>query len=1598
MASKTSLEFTKILRRSLFLDAKENALFDQIPDTVLEGIFQHNFNGNLKLAERILLNRYSEVDRVDRTRLEQEKQNIANLQKCSKQIAEAIKNNRPVLFITDNDNDGSLAQAILIEFVKALPEELRSLIHIEYAQPIGASRGLTREVVDKAMENRRWGDDQDVLIVTADNGINNQVEVERIRAVYRNANLIITDHHLPMEDKVVQENSKVTIFNPKFKPTAYFQKKNISGANTLGVLLKDSFSKILQNLEQDAPEQHQVLALANMDEIGSWANLLDYANADIADMPVRPYIIEQALKLRPLLNVSNSMSNLVTGNFSADLIAEVALASVGTGQNQEGLTAEWIKEKLDTIKTLNVVSRKLLNLYHTYGHQQNSYTEKDFYNFLAEEMQNPNDAYGSANPNYIEQLRPMIFNLAAIDNKDSFLARIADSMMEVFRELRSQEQSILRSLREVGLLRDETKANSSIMYPIDDNVTRIFNRKLLGKAYNRENNGFSLILSDFNHAEAKGSMRSLYSISELLEDKSEIEDQLGISVEFQGHEQAAGFFIVSKDGSPLTEQKIADFNTWMDDRVGEMKLAEKLNQMPTMEVDFASVGLVTKINAAIKANLAGMWGIPTILRFSPDRENGVWITDNETTEQVNLSDLVQRKQYGYQAIKTDFHGSAIVVPIELLRAIVESNYTKALRLSYMDEGVFMGSQVVIPDQMAQVLPLKGGRQDQEALVEYYEKTFKYSNFIDLDRKAFESSPYFRFNQYGESEFNLWEGLIIEMLDQSDSDILAVIDTEGTGLGKAPKCFNIGGTNIQIDPKSGSRMSEAQFDKHYFRSDDGKEFLLTAKQLADVSRHAGDETQAGVVLYKASLENNSTETHERLIYSGRSKDLMLLTNMKQEGDEVVFNRSIKGSAFSFIIKNQDFAITKEFEDLTGIGNWMVDRLGRTASHVDNELVKYYEGLTNAQGEPARIIFQAHNMPYDRGVMAANFQHFNRLLKENLTSDTAKIARAEKLAYDDTPVSSFEGINGLPARAYFYDSPYSDYSLSTFLARTLKGKGGVFADIRAKLLLRYNPETERFSIIDREFNREVLIDATPETLMERKIQGQLPNNAIKYSVESLSSRAMIRNILLFNRPRAEKLALNEDEMPYQAALELFQENYHFDSTIQKNVENFRDSLVVRNDPAVFEDLDIVEFAERFLALNSALQARFHDGWIYEKVLRVFEPNPKNKRIPADIIEQINYLTDLPSKKVKQVLKNVNAFMDHFGIQHPLVHEQHNNIRQTSEDGQGLSDTAYEVVLPQLLARMKLYNSYSQSLKSAASELIHMNVRGSMVQTMMGDDFKNELASDSYSVSQMMAFHRHGKTDLIQRAQSLINEGERNEEGELKEIKFKLSTNVLPPGSGIYAKPYEHVAREQILKDSEMLEFILINEQIKTASRDEHVLNVAKANDALSIEYRKNLLTRYERIEFSRRDTQLEKLLDVVKDAFEGNNPKIPPSLNVTNEILEYAVVMVESFREICEKTGGNEDYSAVDRMIESLRIRAEKNNGLDIGDMDEEKIYSPDEVRQLNFLPSLDVERREPLKFAMKHQGIGYFFTHVKNKIDEEAEAENVISQLRKSRSP
>lgn len=1642
--------FRTLLARSIFIETNntakedqelvgETAIFDKIPDFILEKIFNHNFGGDLKKAERILFNRYHDVERIDLAKIVKEKQGIFNLEKVATHLADCLDQDKPILFITDNDNDGSLAQAILIEFSKLLPPSKKRLIHVEYAMPLSHTRGITCEMVELAVQSRGWHADADFTIITADNGINNREEQHRIHEKFPNAPLIISDHHLPDPDLVVQEDELTMIFNPKYQPTPYFQEKNISGADTLGVLLKETLTyfRTFQGLTSklDMAERQ---TLKNITEIGLWANLLDYANADISDMPVRPYIIEKALNLRPLLNVSTSMANLVTLDATDEDIRSLA-------ESSGGLDAQWVRDRLDDVKALNIMSQKLLGMYTSNRDVDAAYSEKEYYQELSAALMNEEFRYTSINPNYIEQLRPIIFNLSAIDNKDQFKSLMLDTMTEVFEKLRRVEREILNKLRDVQLLNQDIRANSNIMYPVNESVSKIFNRRLLGKAYNRSNNGFTLILGNVEGHKAIGSMRSLYSIEDILKGKEEIEEKLNIKVSFMGHEMAAGFFVTSTTGESLTNHHFEELNTWIDNRISRIKLEERINQMPNLEIDFASVHVVNKLNKAVKANLAGMYGLPTVMRFSPTKNDKVFVTDNDTTAQIDLAEVVSRKKFGYQAIATDFHDGAIVLPVEILRSVVESNYQKGIRLSYMDEGVFMANQVVEIEDMPQLIPVLGDRTDQQDLIKYYQEVFKESNFIDIDRQQFIDLPYFKYNDHGKTEFERWESLVISILDLTKRDVLAVVDTEGTGLGKAPKCFNLGGTNLFIDPNSGEVESVDKFNSMFYRNAKGDNFLLNAQQKKSMLALHEDEDEdinldgKATFLIKNDLSTGA-DYSKRYFYPGDESELLKVTNLiyNEDIEKIVYNRHIAAKAYSFLVNNKDFAITKEFENLTGISNGMVEKLGIAALNVDKKVDEFYRNWKNESGEPVKIIFQAHNMPYDRGVVNSNFQRLLHLFDEHITSDTAKLARKEKLAYDDTPVCSFDNVEGLPPKAYFYNSPYSDYSMKTFLLRCARGKGGVFPDIKAKILLRYNAENEQFSVIDRSKSEEYEIQTSIDKLTEMMVTGALPNNAVRYSVERMSLRAMVRNILLMDLEESALVKLQPNEEPYRLVLEHYQKNYHFDSNADKNIINFSNSIHEREEyKDFFSNVDMIGFTERFLAepTNRTIQARFHDGWIYEKVLLLNEPSSRRKRQNPLTIEQINYLTDLPSKKIREVNEKVIQFKRKYNIHHAIVHEQHNNIRMTtSEDGQGLADTAYECVLPQHLGIMKFFNPYMNTTSYAAEQFVSNNMRNSLIQHMLGDDYTNEIARDSYSMDQMLVFSRREKTDQIRLAEN-IAAGKVMEV--LQPIKFRLSTDLLPPDTAIYGTPTRHITQAEVKEISEKLEFIMVNEQMKSSALNsgsldnEHckrILAFADNNDEESIRLRNEIMQNFSHFEFSRRDEHIKKLAKMLKETFEGGRPDISKTMPRTVELAETLEALLQSYEETYEKIGleiDGEDYAhakkLVENMLYSVCLMDDDGNRLNLSEREErlamidreieakvskaqkslpseendgkgkaKKAAKPrgptkkeleisqrnaeyqHQVKHEKFFDVLKIERREPIKFALRNYDLKIFF--------------------------
>jgi hypothetical protein len=1689
MVSKNIAEFRKILKKALILEDKEMEVFDKIPDEHLDEIFVHNFQGVLALAERLMLNRYDESDRIDGEKLEKETQKIANLKKAGAMMTNALKENRNVLFITDNDSDGSLAQAVLIEYLKTLPKDKRDLIHIEYAQPIGKSRGFNVDLVDLAVNSKGWKDTEDFLIVTADNGINSVAEQKAIQKKYKNSQLIVTDHHLPEPDEVIQENDKTIIFNPKYKTTDFYEKFNISGASTLGVLLKEVIKQSTTELNLDADKDYKT-EINNITEISKWANFLDYVNTHISDKPVRPYIIEKALGIAPLMNVNNSLNNIITKPVP-DKTFEAIKANI------PDLDDDKFRAEIENIQLLNITAKKLLKIYAENSDPEivNNFTKRDFYRLYTNEIggstgeelfnddagrrealnlnaagwikewRNDLKVYGkdlatakkadvlsegyknveealkdeqfyitfegmdvfkdaykkfnkakttenkahkpeefsfltmedkrkvfellkikdlgdvvaefkneqylahkkayeqkpmdNINPNYVEQMRPIIFNLSAIDNKNDFLNKINQSMINVFEQLQKSEKALQVELRKGKILASEKLEFSTIRYPIDKEITKSFNRKFLGKAYNEENNGFLLTLDHLGKNKVSGSFRSLYSINDIFEGKEEFEELLNIKLTKAGHATAAGFFITSPDA--ITPQTISEVNKFINSRIAEIRKNDLSVGQDYLLTDFAAIPVIDKINKAVKGNLSNLKSLTPVIKLN----SSTYLTNTKNAEQKSLQALTKDKQYGYLSVNLNFHGDSIIIPTELVRQMEKNNFKDYLKISYLDTGVFMGTHVVEADKVRKTIDLRAGRTDQLEISKYYEENFKGDHVIELTRKQLTDIPYFKNNTYGEKEFKRFENAVIAILDKTKNDVFSVIDTEGVGLGKAPKCVNFGATDFYIDEKTGTSIDKETFYNNAFQNIRGRRYLLNdeqSKELVKIEREQYDELpfeDKKNVLIRAVFNDKKT-SFEYFVHNPKDESSLNkfdeVDNFSVVGNQVVYNRQIKATFLAWLIKDTDFKLAPEMINLTGLDNTMINKYGEKTEVVDQFLVDHYKGK--------KAIVQAHNLPYDKGVLSANMPLYNAYVESQTQSDSALSSRRFKLAYDETPVTSFDNVQGLSSTLYFYDSPHCDYSLSNFLD---KKQNGVYPDRTGKILLKISGDADdkKLSLIDKANNNEFLLTDPYHEIVAKRTTSSLPNTSIKYSVQKLSLAETIRSIVLSDEDfNIKNIEVPADLKNYATELKFFQDEYHFDSSLETNIYNF---LKTVGFDSSLEAQDLKDFGKEFLEANKKIQAKFNEGWIYEKVLLLKEPNNR-REVTNDLVEQVAYQTDLPEAKIRQVFEDTLNYKELFGIPHALVHEQHNNIKF---EGDKLADTMYESILSVKRLFDRTYNSYSFDITEGLHLFLQTNIKDAELQFNLREIKDQDLALDSFSVRQMLTFGRKNKTEAIKSIKDHFKDVT------VKPVKFKLGGDILPPDTAVYAQPKHNMDQKEIQGFADKIAFIISNEQLKVsaATNDnlsplevENFMKILESNTPKILKMKEEILEHFDSVVFNRKDAELKKIAEILEDA---GNGQVADMTKVKITVDESDIVifenLLEKYEKVYKKIGKTFDTEVAMEVLSSLSLTQSMTDYIDTQIEKPEPVKEDmTKIRSKNFFPDIDIFRREPIDWMTRYQ--------------------------------
>lgn len=1595
-------KFKKLVRKAIFLSPDESTYFTAIPDEKWRKIFEVNFNGNYAYASRVILKKFRDIKSTDMPRVEAEKGKIHNLEKASKMLNAAIDSGEPVFFITDIDNDGSFSQAIIHEFLKADPSAAKNS-HVEYTQTVNgnAARGFTVDHLDKLVQMKGVDTDAPFLVVTADNGINSRDEQVKIQARFPTCKLIVTDHHLPDPGMVVKEDANTLIFNPHYKPSEFYEKFNISGAATVGVLLRRVLDKRLSADQLEKTEKN----LENITTLSRVANLLDYVHTDPMDKPEKDYVVTKFLQLQGLMNVNNSLCKIILDGIPETVISQLKIQI-------PDLDDAKIRAEAENIETKNYVARILLKIHAQ--HKNADLPAAEFGRILVSEMARPenfDDIELEVNRNFIEQLRPPIFSLSVDEEKSAFMEKVCAAMVDCYESIRDSEKKIAEQLRKGQAMQRESLPNSAIVHA-DPAIVKTFNRKLLGKVYNDENPGFLAIMDSGGRAKWSGSMRSMYDISEILtaQDRSNLEFELGVRIHTPGHERAAGFIIESHnpETDPVTQDKIQKINEFIDSKIAALRAADSVNGDTHLLTDLSAIGLIDRINQVIRGSISNFERIVPLLKLTPDT---IW-TESYSTKQFTMADIAKAKKFGYISINTDFHGGTVIVPVELIRRVVQNNYQDYLAINYMDGGVFMAERVVSPAQAPVVKDLRGANAKAALIDEVFSKDFKTGHVVSLNRDQIKDNPFFKYNDFGKSDFNLFERMVIGIIDSTrvkgdPIDTLAVFDVEANGFGNG-KLMNFGAMNYSIDPLVSKTATVADFQERLFQNQRGREFLLTPEQMgALIPVKAEDKPNMPLERRKMLLMKRFAAPGANLTYdvyydypdSARDDKatpglgpIAYVNNHAVINGSVVYNREIRAEMIAYLIKDDDFKVPQEMTNLTGITQAHLDKHGIITQVADAGLADYYKGK--------KVLFGAHNTPYDARILRANTPRTYEVLLNNGIYDSALFCKEDKLAYDDVKVTSFHGINGIPNNVHFYDNPHSDFSLTDFLAD--ETRDGYYPDRTGNYLLgrehgeyyfvdKIKHEIIKLNLQEQAKNESEMaksasapqadLSAEPDELAGSTAIGMLishqrpdqsiPNISVKYSVEKLSEQWMTHALLLSEEPfdiAHVDLADPQFEAlrPFKSQLIFFQDNYLFDASPESNIDHFCAAafIGVKDAPAK-EDLE--SFLKVFLDKNKDIQQKFTDSWMYKSVLGVMEPK-SNADLNNDNDSLIHFQTQVPKLKIREIFREAVRFKAKYGVDHILQHEGHVN---GPWEGDHKGDVAFEDKLTLALLARRMYNPYSRDI-SAAIDRFGVAARKAKLAFDLSHNLSDGAAHDSYSYRQGLLYKRAATSSMISGIQ--VKEAKLADENAVHVIKLKLETDLLPDETSVSAIVRKGVSlsREDIMRDAKMLDFIILNEQTRSSidnvddqkSREE-VQMLLEANDKISLKYKEELSERYRFVEISRRDLQLKKLLSTCLDIIEGNPPKRMPK---PETVCDLSALDLDIIERIMMNQAGMSPSGLVDQgnldaakglleIIREKRAPSKLEAALARDESDGFKTFQT--TRDPNFLERVEISRRDPI---------------------------------------
>jgi len=577
------------------LTEEEKKVIEPLIDNFLEQSVMDINKWNLEI--------YKKYIRFHKQQIIKNKRNIEKLDEATNLFLKYIKNNKEIYIITDNDLDGTAANAMgkaVKLFVKRKYKK-ENLFNVQFAY--GLSHGISFQQIDDIFN----GEQKDALIITADNGINNREEIIQIKEKYPLLKIIITDHHTANEDDNVFDlvnyviNPEAIELNKRSKITeleidGQIFSTSISGAHTFALLLIN----VLEKLKiKNQLLKEEILLIALFSDIGDIINYhLDIHNEivyNFKNFQQKMYIFqhhidnlnffEQVPNKNHIDKMRDYFKESIT-TFNSVRRLNSLLMSVNNF-DKEITMEEWFEENFKLNVNEIMINQDTLKEFIIKTNKR----AKEILEYFNEPLQEKYNFYS-----YIKNVVPyaLLSNNTLKTEEDKVYI---DEIMDIINDLNQLKKILRLHIVENNLYKTYKKDNIEIYVSGIGSILReILSIQVFIEA--KKNIPYLNIAINKEKTEVKGSLRSpsFFPFKYLLlEDErvNKIKKEMELNIKILGHTEAAGIIFTKNDETEITEEYVFDFFDKILPIIDEkMKEVEHLKKEAVIYIDIEKLSKI----------------------------------------------------------------------------------------------------------------------------------------------------------------------------------------------------------------------------------------------------------------------------------------------------------------------------------------------------------------------------------------------------------------------------------------------------------------------------------------------------------------------------------------------------------------------------------------------------------------------------------------------------------------------------------------------------------------------------------------------------------------------------------------------------------------------------------------------------------------------------------------------------------------------------------------------------------------------------------------------------------------------------------------------